>query len=224
MPTVSIEYAHTVLDPLNRNDDTLNDLLLSTAIASNIRRKLQREGLKTQTAVMFDDKLLSPARSRDAEARNLLEVISLQPDVSIFESDLRVLASSLIDVVSEPRKAKLARAIEKRAHKGLPLLCSIDISIWHALRLGIFGDTAPYSTGIEGFRAIDSADIAISILTTREKTYEDRAIRENLQYIPDLDSNRIRNFYFAPGEQYDTLRLDIEAFTETIMKEVHDYE
>lgn len=192
---ISVEYGHTVLDPTNR-DAVQDELIYSAQLAIRTREELVERGFVVQTVILLDDKHMSPAFSRDEEATRLIESLPLVPDIIVFESDLKSLAPSLLAATVGSRRSQLTREIDSRAKKGLQLACSVDIAIWHLLRLGIVRSRR--STDFT--KNLVPADIVVSILARREKAYEDKAFRENLSAVSRTLSERIEIIYFDPGE------------------------
>lgn len=218
-PLVSVEYGHTVLDPTTRDPQLLESALESARIAKLAIDLLKTRGFGVQSCVLLDDKYLSPALDREHQAELFLARLPLSPDVAVFESDLRSLAPEMLKLVEEPRKSKLTRELENRAAKGFPLACSVDVTIWHLLRLGLIpardqtGPTAAFNSSLA------SADYAISILPGFEKSYEERAYRDNLTSVTCFRSDRLRVFYFEDGEEALVQRGRIWDFIHTIGKD-----
>ena len=209
-PTVSIEFAHSLLDPRNRTESTVGELQFSATLARQLESELESQGIDVDTVILLDDKQLSPGLERNTEAQRLLSLIDVQPDFLVFESDLKQLLPALLEVVQEPRRGRLTTEIERRASRGDQLACSVDIAIWHLLRLGILrppprstepltpplGELGPYA-------------LAVSILPRYLKEYEDKAQRENLSAVSRTLSQRIEILYVESSQGIERARDEI---------------
>jgi hypothetical protein len=209
-PRISIEHSHAILDPLNRTKVTVENLRRSAEMAAILKGHLERANMHVETVMLFDDKYLSAALARDNEVAPLLALLDSPPDFTVFESDLKRLAPAFISITSEPQRTRIAR--QMHAGRRAPLPCSIDIALWHLLRLGVIRPSGRLRDAIadpdEGF---DPYDIAVSILPHYEKTYEDKARRENLSAVPSAIADRIEVVYFDrddPTEDIDSMLLD----------------
>lgn len=198
-PRASIEYAHALLGLDADTEAAATEHRIGAEIARLLKNGLEEMGVAAQTVVLLDDKQLSPARNRSIEASRVLASLDLKPDLFVFESDLRDLGPALLEVVRGPRQNRLAHEMERRAIRGSHLACSVDIAIWHLLRLGVLRPPPTVPKWQEQLLAESVPhDRAYSILPNRLRAVEDKARRENINAVSPEISKRIELLYFDP--------------------------
>jgi hypothetical protein len=180
---VSVEYAHVMLPDVGRGKDSelpaavLADIERSTAATIAVRDHLVSRGHVVETVILIDDKRLDQdARQAAAAVTGAAELAGLHPDIVYFERDLIHVLDPLRELLPRATLKRLDRTVKHSlvAYESLP--CSIDISLWHALRLGVLGPVD---------KRIPEYDLAISVLGDGLHGFEESAQRDVLRHLAD---------------------------------------
>lgn len=206
-----MEFAHANLDAPN-----WSDVERSALVARSLQRRLNDLGHGVHLCVLLDDKWTSTA-DRENFGETLLERLGdLSPDYFCFERDLSVYVDDLNARLSGKAQRELSRNVRKYQGKNGSLPCSVDIALWHFLRLGVLDDhkqilrhTRPKSEA--------AADLAVSILGERNIEYEDVASSNILKHFEPAIRNRVWRIYFPEDADhpFDDVSADNLVQTET---------
>lgn len=203
---VSVEYAHTNLAAV----DTVG-MRKSVAVARAVIRHLRAQGHDVQAVVLLDDKKVELERVADEVSGflALVDELELSPDEIFSESQLRNWLPELTELLPLKQGRKLHRSADSYLKQYNNLPCSVDIALWHTLRLGLLGD-AP----------VGGADVVVSILDNGNREFEELARTQLLDYVRTPVAQRIITLYYPESPQTPA---DISALLhelDTAMKEI----
>ena len=215
---VSVEFAHGRLDVDNQPTD---DVMRSCTVAEHLVKSLIDQGHDVWTCVLLDDKRVSPTE-RDQKASNFFARLE-GPHVSYycFERDLVPLAADLIALLPHgPRREKMRREIEEHVAEYASLLCSVDIAIWHLMRLGVVDDKGQCLHSFEGHPP-PKADFAISILGDQDGEHEKTARKDILMRLTEgKPIDRVRCLYFPDDVTHVLTKQEVIDVCKPALKEL----
>ena len=207
----SVEFAHADLASPN-----WSDVERSALVARSLRRHLTSLGHEVQLCVLLDDKSTS-VNDRAALSTTLLEKLAdLAPDYYCFERDLSAYVDGLGARLSGRPQRQLARTVKKYRSKNGGLPCSVDIALWHLVRLGLVEDHDRI------IRAKDPSvdpivDLAISVLGERNLEHELVASKDILDHVEPGIAERVWRLYFPedPDQPFGPTEADVLVQAET---------
>lgn len=204
-----VEFAHAKLGSVN-----WVDVERSCSVASMVVDHLHSEGHTTTQGVLIDDKGVE----RDKRAQLADEFLSKLngPSVSYFcfERDLSQYAVDLVALFVERRQRRVTDDIRRYFNKFHTLPCSVDIAIWHLLRLGLLADREHRLIWFAHPHHIVNVDFVASVLGDQLNDFERQARMSLLNYLSDTRArSRIFNIYYPEtlSESYDALEFDALA-------------
>lgn len=206
---VSLEFAHSSLAAIDEPE-----IARSAASAKIVAEWLKSEGHEVSPVILLDDKKVPPTESQ-AEGRKFIDLVGelgYPAETWYFETHLRRWLPQLKRLLPSRQARRLERDTTSYLRQYGCLPCSVDIALWHSLRLGYLdgGDLEP-------------CDIAISVLGDGNAEFEDLARRNFLDHIDEGNvSSRTVTLYYPESptaevhihEMLDQLALSIkEAMT-----------
>lgn len=204
---VSVEYAHTNLAAPDQED-----VERSCMLARLVTGHLEQLGHEVQRAVLLDDKKAEPQQAT-LLAEWLLSTLQDtgdRPELVFYETELKAHLPALQRLLPAKPLRKLNRDTSHYAKFG-NLPCSVDIALWHALRLGVLTDPR-----------IRPVDVAISVLDAGNREHEDLAQSNLLDHLADAGAapTRVLRLYYpetsaAPFDSSDTLH-ELDQFLKEV--------
>ena len=179
---ISLEFAHTNLAAIDRRE-----IIRSAEAARVLVDHLRSLGHDVRTVVLFDDKKVErdEAEMTSELLLRMLADLDSSPDSWWFERELKEHLPTLCDLLPEPIGRRLAKSAHRRLRKYFSLLCSVDIALWHALRLGVIADPR-----------VQPAEVVVSVLADVNQEWEDTARRDYLDHLPGEVSSRVISLYY----------------------------
>jgi hypothetical protein len=193
---VSVEYAHSRIDLVDQGE-----MIRSVKAAQAVVGACTDLGHTVTTVALIDDKHVTrtEATTMVPSFLRLLAESGLEPQTCYFESDLLGFLGELRELLPTVRLQRaLDRNIRNYRAKSKPsaeyLPCSVDIALWHSLRLGMFSD-----------QPLPISDIAVSVLGHANLEYECLARQDYLRHLPYNASGRVIDVYYPDslGRPFD---------------------
>ncbi|MDQ0733494.1 hypothetical protein [Arthrobacter sp. B1I2] len=179
---VSLEFAHSSLATIDQQE-----ISRSVEAALTVQEWLETNGHEVTTVILLDDKKVSPASAeeRGRELLDLVATLGCPADSWFFETRLRRWLPQLGQLLPPQQVRKLDRDANRYLRQYGCLPCSVDIALWHSLRLGYLGESD-----------IEPNEIAISVLGDGNAEFEELARRNFLNHLEGGPSNRIITLYY----------------------------
>ncbi len=206
---ISLEYAHASLGAIDKSD-----IQRSVEAARAVDARLVDDGHEVTRVVLLDDKTVDPANARERaeQVLGLAADLGLPGDLSFSETDLRSFLPNLEQILPSRARKRLNRDASTGLTKYGNLPCSVDIALWHSLRLGLLGVSE-----------VGSYDLAISVLGDGNREFEDLASDHFLRFLePTGTISRIITLFYpqspvAPpntDELLNTLNIAMKEATQ----------
>jgi hypothetical protein len=202
MPTVTIEVAHVTL--LESGVPGTRALERSCVIGDLLVTAFKDVGITPTVGVLVDDKQITTSSAR-RHAHDLLQIVQRYLPVTYACSE-RLLGSyknSLLSLLDdEDLRRRREDNLDHRLARYGTLPCSVDIALWHLLRVGEIADRESLLRPLRPEVTVSGADVAISVLPETVSDPERIADRDWLRHLEGGRLlERVRRFYF-PVSQY----------------------
>ena len=181
---ISVEFAHTNLAAIDKEE-----MERSAQAMKCVGQYLREEGHDLRSVVLLDDKKVEreEAEQLAADLFHLLENLKCAPDNWYYERDLINHLPELSQALPKKQRHELERSTRSYIRDFDALPCSVDIALWHTLRLGLLGQDP----------IIDRSDAVISILGDGNQEYEALARRNVLDHLASgMVSSRVISLYY----------------------------
>jgi len=198
-----------------KSDGTLNhdELSRSCVLANHLETRLRHSGICTITTLLIDDKRLD-ASIRGEHGCELIAHLNqfATVDYYCFERDLATYVELMLQCLTSRAKRSQQESIERRFANGhKTLACSVDVTIWHLLRLGILTDTKRILRPLHAADVFCGSDVAVSVLPDYNGDPEKTARRllRRVRGNHDLH-DRVVPIFFPSGESSVLTRRQLE--------------
>lgn len=179
-----------------------DELDRSCVLANQFRARFTSDALSVVTTLLIDDKRVDSAvrRKRGSELMTYLSQFTAI-DYYCYERDLAAYVESMLACLTPRVRRSRREAIDRqRANGSETLACSIDVTIWHLLRLGIWEDTQRILRPLQATEAYSGSEVAVSVLPDHLGAPENaaRRILKHLDRDRSVD-DRIFPLFFPTG-------------------------
>ncbi len=211
---VSVEFAHA---PVGSVD--WFDVSLSCLVAGCLVRRLDELGYTAAPCLLIDDKNVA-SDARQALADHFLSRIEgLEPFSYCFERDLADYVGDLVSLLSGRPRRRLTREIEHYRDRYQALPCSVDIAIWHLLRLRILSDRLHHIVWLRAEGHQSNVESVISVLGNQSLDSESLAKQNILRHLKVGDvTSRIVTIFYPETFTSASLSLDVDEFVTSELK------
>jgi hypothetical protein len=191
---ISLELGHTTLTRDRTFDH--DELSRSCKLANRLRTCVVPATLSVVTTLLIDDKKID-ARIRERRGGELTAYLQrfAEIDYYCYERDLVAYVEPMLACLT-PRVRKTQReAIDRRRRNGYETLaCSVDVTIWHLLRLGILEDTEHVLRPLNADRPYSGSEVTVSVLPDYLGDPEEKAAKRILKHLHGHPNVRNRVF------------------------------
>jgi hypothetical protein len=184
-----------------------DELLLSCEVANRLRANFENDNIDVFSILLVDDKKVDldiRADLSDALTDYLRQFTKI--DYYCYERDLAGYVNPMLGRLAPPARRLQKVAIERRFEKGInTLACSVDVAIWHMLRLGLIEDANRVVRYLDAIGPYSAADFVVSILPAYLQGPEEMAAEKILKFVKhDHDvRDRITPVYFTSGSSIE---------------------
>ena len=181
----NIEYAH-----IYTNESFSDEHLKSIKILQKILQDFKKQNKTYSLAILIDD--YNPSESiLDVKGFvNKLSEVGAEPDYVGYEAKLASLSEMLIKKLPNRLRKQYLRYINRKNR----IPCSLLVTIWHLLRLGLLESDIKYFEQLSKHKPFIGKNI-ITILPARFKNVEEKA-RTNIASLGFKDKIKNMEFIF----------------------------
>lgn len=216
---VSVEFAHGVLGVAT---GTL-DVERSCLVAKRLVERLRDEGHLVSTCVLIDDKPIDPHEDKQSLISAFLQGLADGPEVDFvcLETELVAYVDGLVSCVRTRSQRRVKRSIRRWLDEYGSLPCSVDIAIWHLLRLGLIADRGALVRPVgSAAQQPHPVDVAVSVLADNLSEYESKAAEDILELLSDFNPQRqIGTLYYPVSGSFEFTDAHINSVVENHLKE-----